>query len=165
MAASVLAFCDRLHVALRGLLVALMAFYFALVLTQVFFRYVLNESLFWSEEVVRYSLVWSTLLGAAVVAYQRAHIRIEVLELLLPPAARRVVHFLADALTLAFTIILCVTGIQFVERTIFQHSASLGAPMWVVYGAVPAGAALETIFTLAAWWRGREGHADPEAQA
>ena len=162
---SALRLCGRLHAVLRTLLVLLMAFYFALVLTQVFFRYVLNESLFWSEEVVRYSLVWSTLLGAAVVAYQRAHIRIEVLELMLPPRARTVVHFLTDALTLAFTIILCWTGIQFVGRTIFQHSASLGAPMWVVYGAVPAGAAIETLFTLVAWWRGREGHADPEAQA
>jgi TRAP-type C4-dicarboxylate transport system permease small subunit len=159
------AFCDRAHGFLRTLLVVLMAFYFALVLTQVFFRYVLNESLFWSEEVVRYSLVWSTLLGAAVVAYQRAHIRIEVLELMLPEGPRRVDHFLADALTLAFVIILCVTGIEFVERTIFQHSASLGAPMWVVYGAVPTGAAIEAVFTFAAWWRGREGHANPEAEA
>ena len=160
-----LAICERAHALLRTLLVVLMAFYFALVLTQVFFRYVLNESLFWSEEVVRYSLVWSTLLGAAVVAYQRAHIRIEVLELMLRPAARRVVHFLADALTLAFTLILFATGVEFVERTIFQHSASLGAPMWAVYAAVPTGAAIEAIFTLAAWWRGRDGHADPEAQA
>ncbi|MBI1779599.1 MAG: TRAP transporter small permease [Proteobacteria bacterium] len=158
-----LAFCDRLHQGLRTLLVLLLAFYFALVLTQVFFRYVLNESLFWAEEVVRYSLVWSVLLGSAVVAYQRAHIRIELLELLLPPAARRVVHFLSDALTLAFILILMVTGIQFVERTIFQHSASLGAPMWAVYGAVPTAAALETIFTLSAWWRGRPAAADPEA--
>src|SRR5215831_14204772 len=110
-----LAICDRVHAWLKTVMVLLMAFYFALVLTQVFFRYVLNESLFWSEEVVRYSLVWSTLMGAAVVAYQRAHIRIEVLELMLPEGPRRAVHFLADALTLAFVIILCVTGIQFVE--------------------------------------------------
>src|SRR5260221_10133482 len=109
-----LAVCDRAHAWLRTFLVGLMAFYFALVLTQVFFRYVLNESLFWSEEVVRYSLVWSTLLGAAVVAHQRAHIRIEILELLLPPTAKRVVHFLSDALTLSFNIILLVTGIELV---------------------------------------------------
>jgi TRAP-type C4-dicarboxylate transport system permease small subunit len=135
------------------------------VLLQVFFRYVLNESLFWAEEVVRYSLVWSTLVGAAVVAHERAHIRIEVLELLLPPIPRRLVHFLADALTLAFTIILAATGIEFVERTIFQHSASLGVPMWAVYAAVPTGAAIEALFTVAAWWRGREGHGQPEAEA
>ncbi len=112
---------------------------------------------------MRYSLVWSVLLGSAGVAYQRAHIRIELLELLLPPGPKRVVHFLCDVLTLAFVLTLMVTGIQFVERTIFQHSASLGAPMWMVYGAVPIAAALETIFTLAAWWRGRPSAADPEA--
>ena len=57
--------------------------------THVFFRYVLNESLFWAEEAVRFSMVWSVLLGSALVARDRAHIRIDVVESLLPPLARR----------------------------------------------------------------------------
>ncbi|MFZ9632431.1 MAG: TRAP transporter small permease subunit, partial [Alphaproteobacteria bacterium] len=44
--------------ALRAFSVLLLAFYLSLILLQVFYRYVLNDSLFWSEEVVRYSLVW-----------------------------------------------------------------------------------------------------------
>ena len=46
-------FVARLRATLTALSVALLAGYFVLVLAQVFFRYVLNESLFWAEEVVR----------------------------------------------------------------------------------------------------------------
>ena len=50
---------------LEVLSVALIAVYTLLVLLQVFFRYVLNEPLFWAEEVIRYGLVWSVMLGSA----------------------------------------------------------------------------------------------------
>jgi hypothetical protein len=42
------------------------------VAVQVFFRYVLNQSLFWSEELARYLLVWLSFLGASV-AYRDNH--------------------------------------------------------------------------------------------
>lgn len=46
---------------------------------QVFFRYVLNDSLIWAEEVCRYILVWSTFLFAGA-AFQRGEmVSIELL--------------------------------------------------------------------------------------
>jgi TRAP-type C4-dicarboxylate transport system permease small subunit len=148
---TIAAVTKRAHAALRFVSVLLLAFYLTLVLLQVFFRYVLNASLFWSEETVRYSLVWGVMLGSALVAYERGHVRIDLLDGVLPPAVARVTAFVANALTFAFCLILVWTGIQFVERTIFQSSASLGVPMWAVYSAIPVGAALEAWFMLVAW--------------
>ena len=71
---------DRLHRGLEAVTVALLAVYFVLVVLQVLFRYVLNRSLFWSEELVRFALIWSVMLGSAVVAYRGEHIRIDVLD-------------------------------------------------------------------------------------
>jgi C4-dicarboxylate transporter DctQ subunit len=150
------AFTARAHAALRALSVLLIAFYFALVLLQVLFRYVLNASLFWSEETVRYGLIWGVMIGSALVAHERGHVRIDLLDGVLPPAARRVVRFASEALTLSFCLILVWTGAQFVERTVFQNSASLGVPMWTVYAAIPVGAALEAWFTAVAWATGVE---------
>ena len=133
---------------LEALSVALIAAYTVLVLLQVFFRYVLNQPLFWAEEVVRYGLVWSVMLGSALVAHERGHVRIEVIGAFVGERGRRIVDAIAGGLTWAFTLILLVAGVQFVMRTLFQHSASLGVPMWTVYVAVPVGAAIEAWFML-----------------
>jgi C4-dicarboxylate transporter DctQ subunit len=142
------AFTRWARVVVEAVTVAAIAAYTAIVLLQVIFRYVLNESLFWSEELVRYGLVWSVLLGSAVVAHDRAHVKIDLVGPMLGPRGMAATNLVARAATVAFCMILAVTGWQFVDRTIFQSSASLGVPMWLFYGAVPVGAALETWFTL-----------------
>lgn len=147
---------DTVYRALRVVSVVIIACYFVLVVLQVFFRYILNESLFWSEELVRYGMVWGVMLGSAIVARERAHIRIEVIENFLPPTAKLVLQFVANFLSFAFCVILCWTGIDFVDRTWFQNSASLGVPMRAVYLAIPIGAGLEAWFTAAAWLRNEQ---------
>ncbi len=141
----------RLRAGLTALSVVLLAGYFILVLTQVFFRYVLNESLFWAEEFVRGAMLWGVMLSSALVAAGRAHIRIEVLELMLPPAGRRIVMMLVDILTLAFLLTLLWAGIELVDRTWYQNSPLLDVPKSTVYLAIPIGAAIEAVFMIMTW--------------
>ncbi|HWC03304.1 MAG TPA: TRAP transporter small permease [Methylomirabilota bacterium] len=154
---------DRLHRGLEAVTVLLLAAYFVLVILQVFFRYVLNRSLFWSEEVVRFALVWSVMLGSAVVAYRGEHLRIDALDTLLPPTAQRVLTRLAEFLTFVFCVILTGTGVQFTLRTLTQRSAVLEVPIWAVYAAVPVGAALEAACMLMGRRRGPPGPRTSEA--
>jgi TRAP-type C4-dicarboxylate transport system permease small subunit len=152
-----------LYRAIRTICAALLACYFLLVLLQVFFRYVLNESLFWAEELIRNGLVWGVMLGLSSVAYQRSHIRIDLLEAILPPGGQRALQFVCNSLVLAFCLTLMWTGAQFVDRTWFQNSPTLEVPKWTVYFAIPIGAALEALFTLYVI-RSRDfrpSHADP----
>lgn len=148
---------------LTALSVVLLASYFVVVLLQVFFRYVLNESLFWAEELVRGLMVWGVMIGSALVAASRGHIRVEVLELMLPPAGRRVVVWISDALTIAFSLILLVASIQLMDRVWTQQSPILEIPKWTVYMAIAAGASLEALITLLTWNRAlkNEQKADP----
>ncbi len=148
MLAAFEAVMDRLYTVLRAICVVILVEYLILVLLQVFFRYVLNESLFWAEEAVRFSMVWSVLLGSALVARDRAHIRIDVIENMLPPTARRRLDLVLDLLMILFMIILMVTGLQFAGRSMMQSSPSLDLPMWAVYGAIPLGAVLQALFVL-----------------
>ena len=142
-----------LGAALTALSVALLASYFVLVLLQVFFRYVLNESLFWAEELVRGLMVWGVMISSALVAASRGHIRVEVLELMLPPAGRKVVVWISDALAIAFSVILLWAAIQLMDRSWLQQSPLLEIPKWTVYMALAVGAGLETLFTLLTWNR------------
>lgn len=138
---------------LKALSAALLATYFVLVLLQVFFRYVLNESLFWAEELVRGLMVWGVMVSSALVAGSRGHIRVEVLELILPPAGRKVVMWIADALTIAFSVLLLCAAIELMSRSWMQQSPLLGIPKWTVYMALAVGAGLESLLTLLTWNR------------
>jgi len=139
---------DRLYAVLRAICVVILIEYLILVLLQVLFRYVLNESLFWAEEAVRFSMVWSVLLGSALVARDRAHIRIDVVENMLAPVARRRLDLVLDVLMIVFMVILMITGLQFAGRSMMQTSPSLDLPMWAVYGAIPLGAVLQALFVV-----------------
>jgi TRAP-type C4-dicarboxylate transport system permease small subunit len=143
----------RLHETLTALSVLLLAGYFVAVLLQVFFRYVLNDSIFWAEEFVRAALVWGVMVASALVAASRNHIRVEMLELMLPPAGRRVVVFVANVLSMAFCAVLLYAGIELIERTWFQRSPMLDIPKWWIYLAIPVGAALEVLLMLLTWRR------------
>ena len=138
---------------LTALSVALLASYFVLVLLQVFFRYVLNESLFWAEELVRGLMVWGVMVSSGLVAASRGHIRVEVLELMLPPGGRKVVVWICDALCIAFSIILLWAAIQLMDRSWLQQSPLLEVPKWTVYMALAVGAGLEALLTLLTWNR------------
>ncbi|MEO8542531.1 MAG: TRAP transporter small permease [Betaproteobacteria bacterium] len=148
---------------LTAVSVALLASYFVVVLLQVFFRYVLNASLFWAEELVRGLMVWGVMIGSALVAASRGHIRVEVLELMLPPAGRRVVVWISDALTISFSLILLAASIQLMDRSWTQQSPILEIPKWSVYMAIAAGAGLEALITLLTWNRAsnNQQQADP----
>ena len=151
----------HLRTALTALSVALLAGYFVLVLLQVFYRYVLNDSLFWAEELVRGLLVWGVMVGSALVAASRNHIRIEVLELMLPPAGRRIVVWLANSLTVAFSLILLWAAIELMDRSWYQQSPMLEVPKWTVYMAIAVGAGLEALLMILTW--NREPVADHQA--
>ncbi|MDH3566449.1 MAG: TRAP transporter small permease, partial [Desulfobacteraceae bacterium] len=60
-----------------------------IVAVQVFFRYVLNHSLFWSEELARFLLVWLTFLGASVAYYRKANPGIDILYSRMSPSIRK----------------------------------------------------------------------------
>ncbi|MFN9774874.1 MAG: TRAP transporter small permease [Burkholderiales bacterium] len=140
-----------LRAVLTALSVVMLAAYFIAVLLQVFYRYVLNDSIFWAEEFVRSTMIWGVMIASGLVAAQRAHIRVELLEDWLPPAGRRVVVFAANALSLAFCLLLAWAGWQFVERSWFQRSPMLDIPKWWVYVAIPVGAAIEALLMLLTW--------------
>ncbi len=62
-----------------------MGFTMALIVAvQVFCRYVLNQSLFWSEELARFLLVWLTFLGASCAYYRKVNPGVDFLYAKMP---------------------------------------------------------------------------------
>ncbi|MGI9425589.1 MAG: TRAP transporter small permease, partial [Hyphomicrobiaceae bacterium] len=61
----------------KWLLIAILAIMTGIVVTSVFFRYVLNDALPWSEEIAKFFMVWLTFLAAPVGLSRGAHVAIE----------------------------------------------------------------------------------------
>nr|WP_272212677.1 TRAP transporter small permease subunit [Marinicella sp. W31]MDC2878590.1 TRAP transporter small permease subunit [Marinicella sp. W31] len=61
----------------------------ALNLTQVGGRYLFNTGFSWTEEYMRYLMIWLMMLGSVACIFRAEHMGIEALEHLAGPAARR----------------------------------------------------------------------------
>ena len=111
----------------------------AIVFLQFFTRYVLNDSLAWTEEIARYALMWLTFIGAAVVARKNLHISVEVLLHYLPIAPARLLLAIVDTIKLLFIGLLAYFGWAIVERMQWQRMVIIDLPMSIVYGGVALG--------------------------
>lgn len=136
----------------------------AVVFTQFFTRYVLNDSLGWTEEIARYLLIGVTFIGGMMVVRKGSNIAIEVFYLFVPRDLRRVVSTFVDVTLIGvygwFTW-LCA---KLAMRTL-SMMVSLDLPKSVIYWAVAAGFAGMTIYqlrrTVLHWRSGTSNLIDP----
>lgn len=119
------------------LLVILMMTMFVSVCLQVFFRYVLESPLSWSEELARYAFVWISFLGAAMALGKRMHFGIDYLVNKFPPRLRAGVELVTNCAILVFVLVLVVKGFQTSTTAKYIHSAGLHLRMDIVFNAIP----------------------------
>jgi TRAP-type C4-dicarboxylate transport system permease small subunit len=117
----------------------------AIVFLQFFTRYVLNDSLAWTEEIARYGLIWVTFIGAAIVARKNLHISVEVLLHYLPVVPARLLLAFVDVIKLSFMGLLAYFSLTIVERMQWQRMVIIDLPMSIVYGGVALGCFLMLI--------------------
>lgn len=120
----------------------------AVILLQVIVRYVIKIPLVWTEEFVRFTLVWLVLLSSALVMDRGEHIEIDLLDRYLPPALRRWRAAIVALLSAVFLLVLARQGFTFMQRG-FAVSPAMRLPLRWVYAAIPVGAVLMLVFLAA----------------
>lgn len=126
-----------------ALVVLLLVLMTGSILTGVFARYVLNDSLTWTEEIARYAMVWMSFLGGGLVFRHGGHIAIDMLTQKIPAGfARKSVLALSQLVILAFLGVLLWKGLDMLSRGGYMTTPALQMPMTVPYAAIPVGAAL-----------------------
>ena len=132
------------------------------VFLQFFTRYVLNDSLTWTEEIAQYLLMVITFAGSAMAARRGTHIAVEFLLNKLPPGARRIAHALVSAVATAFFAASAWLCWQVSEAMRFQPMIAIDYPLAVVYYGILLGLVLTAVRSaLHGVRRWREG--EPEA--
>lgn len=119
-----------------------------IIAVQVFCRYVLNHSLFWSEELARYLLVWLTFLGACVAYYRHVHPGIDVIYAKMPDGIRKATAIAVHLLSMTFFGIMIIFGIKFAYFVRLQISPALYLPKWLVFSIIPISGAVLMLHSL-----------------
>ena len=121
--------------------IVLMSVMSSLLALQVFMRYVMGNSLSWSEELARYIFIWLIYLGISYGASVMKHIKIEAALSLFPGRMAPYVVIAGDAIFFLFSVYICWSGYGIVVRQmrIGQTSPAMGMPMWIIYAAPMAG--------------------------
>ncbi|MEK6717510.1 MAG: TRAP transporter small permease [candidate division NC10 bacterium] len=127
---------------------------------QIFARYVLNHSLFWSEELARYLFIYLVFLGAAIVLRREGHIQVSFFVEKFPPLLRRGVAMLADTLLLAFVGIVLIQSVRLAIMVWTVPTAALLIPWTFVYLGILLGMAAMVLVMLGALWRHVTGRTD-----
>ncbi len=73
-------------------------------MVQVLIRVIAGSSLAWTEELSRYSFLWSVYLGIAVVAKRNAHVRVTAQFMLMPKKVQIIFRAIADIIWIGFTL-------------------------------------------------------------
>ncbi len=118
------------------------------VFVEVIFRYLLLLPLFWTEEVARYCLVWSSLLAAGIALKRGQHIAVTFVAERFPEGIRALAALGGEIFTAAMLAVILWGGIHLVILTHHQLSPAMRLPMSLPYMAIPMGSAIMLLHAL-----------------
>lgn len=126
------------------------AFFFFIIMCvfvgmQLFFRFVLNNPLLYTEEVSRAAYVWLSFIGMSYVTRIREHIRVDFFVNLIPVVPQRWIKLVVDIFILGMMGALGWFGVQFVIFSKMSITPALEVPMNVYYVSFPLGCLLSVI--------------------
>lgn len=112
---------------------------------QVIFRYVLQFSLPWADELARYCMVWLVFIGMVVALVRGQHVTVDLLLDRYRGGFQRVALTVIDVAVAALFVTLLYGGVLLMQLTVGQTTSGMGLPKYVVYAALPVGAVLMLI--------------------
>ena len=120
------------------------------VLLQVFFRYVLNDPLTWSEELARYLFIWCAFLGWIVASRKRSHLAMTFVVDKMPPRAQAAIGAAIEIATILFAWILGTRGARLVANNWDVENVAVPFNLGVVYLIEPVAAVAITAYAICA---------------
>ena len=136
---------DGIEAAAKVAVLGLTLLVFVVMLGQVFFRYVLNSSLQWSEELAVWGMVWMVFIGSVLLMRRWEHISITTLVRYAPLTVRPFLVIFNKAAALVFLVIVGYYGIEVFAGSFHAKSPSIGLSTRWIKLAIPTGAVLMAV--------------------
>lgn len=119
------------------------------ILTQIFFRYLLNAPLSWTDETAIFLFVWITLLFASICVRERIHARFTAFVNMMPAKVSLALDKLIMAGIAAFGVAMVYISPEMLELVWNNRSPAVHYPMQFLYFAVPLHAAFIVVHAVA----------------
>jgi TRAP-type C4-dicarboxylate transport system permease small subunit len=133
---------------IRWMIIGLMGVMTVIVFAQIFFRYMFNVPLGWSEELARFAFVWVSFMGASALMRAKEHINVTVFLDVMPARMKAMCVLLANLCALICVYFFLVGGVELTRNEWRQLAPALEIPMGWVYLAIPVAATLMGVWVL-----------------
>ena len=115
---------------------------------QVFTRFILNNSLSWTEELSRYAFIWSNFLGAIFCTKKGTHAIVTIITDSLEKKKKIILNIVINLIVAIINLIVIVYGFNVAYAVRTQLSPALRVSMSFVYGAAPFSALFILYYSL-----------------
>lgn len=120
----------------------------AIIASQVFARYVLNDSPAWAEQAALLLMIWYVFFAAAAGVREGFHIRIAVFVDSLPTKLRRVMIIVGHLFVLLFGVCMAYYGVELARATWDHVIPTLGISRGYAYLPIPLSGVLIVGFAI-----------------
>jgi TRAP-type C4-dicarboxylate transport system permease small subunit len=119
---------------IAGLLLSAMLL---MILAQVFYRYVLNDSLAWTEELAKYLMVWVACLVAPWAYRENLNVSIEMFADALPKVLRRISEIIITILVIIISALFFEQSVAFWQGGFEIYASSMPVKLAYFYACAP----------------------------
>ena len=141
-------FCDRVEKYTLNITMAICAVMLVVAWMHVTRRYVFNSALTWSEEFLRFTIVWYALLSASILHKRNGHLGITIIRERFPEVVQRFLRRMVIYLGTLTVLLVTIFGFVLVFGTWAQITPALGIPVGLPYAAIPVSFLLMTVYGI-----------------
>ena len=123
------------------------------VILQVFFRYVAQIVVPWTEEFARYLCIWMVLMGAVAAMAKEVHIRVTFIIDRIPERIRNGFELFSYTVVFVFNLVIFLGSIQLIELNWAQEAVTFPVSVGVLYLAVTVSSLFVMLFILVLGYR------------
>jgi TRAP-type C4-dicarboxylate transport system permease small subunit len=134
----------------RAIIGTLLLIAVAINIANVIGRYMFHASIFWTEEILIYLIIWSVFLGVVAITYRGEHLKLDLASSRLTGKAKTIVNT-----SIAVTILVCCVVVVAQSLRVLasmaatgQVSIAAGMPMVIPHGALIVGFSLMAVAVL-----------------
>lgn len=121
----------------KNLAGGLLALMLGMILMQVFFRYVLNDSLAWTEELAKFAMVWVACLVAPWAYREHLNVSIQMFADALPAILRRLTELMITLLVIVICGIFFLQSLEFWQTGLSINASSVPVKLAYFYSCAP----------------------------